>query len=221
MNSSAMRNAKPMLTMLRGTASLLLAPLVLGACSTMSAKECGVLDWHSVGYEDGVAGLPGNHIARYREACGKYGVGTDLAAYQAGRESGLQEYCQPANGFRVGARGDEYQGVCPAPVEREFLGAYESGHELYTLEWRASNMASQLAGKRHEHDRIEQDMVSNAAVIVSADSSVEDRAHALVEATQLAERKARVEEEIGQLEQDQARSQRDLAGYRATLAANR
>jgi len=216
-----MRNATPMLAMLRGTACLVFAPLVLGACSSMSARECGVLDWRSVGYEDGVAGLPGNHIAHYREACGKYGVGTDLAAYQAGRDSGLREYCQPANGFRVGARGNEYQGVCPASVEPEFLGAYDSGHELFTLEWRASNMASQLAGKRHEHDRIEQDMIGNAAVLISADSSVETRAHALVEATQLAERKARVEEEIGQLEHDQARAQRDLAAYRATLAANR
>jgi uncharacterized protein DUF2799 len=203
------------------TAGLLLLPALLGGCATMTAEECSVLDWRSVGYEDGVAGLPGNHISHYREACAKHGVATDLSAYQAGRAMGLREYCQPANGFRVGARGDSYQGVCPAPLEQDFLGAYNSGHELYTLEWRASNATRQLADRRNEINRIEQGMVSDAAVLVAQDSTAETRAHALVDTNQLAERKGRVEAEIVELERDRARYQQDLESYRATLAANR
>ena len=206
--------------MLRVGAGLVLVPLLLGACTSMSAEECSVLDWRSVGYEDGVAGLPGSHIGQYRKACAKHGVGTDLSAYQVGRETGLKEYCQASNGFRVGARGDVYQGVCPAALERDFLGTYNSGHELFTLERRASNASRRLSDKRNELGRIEQAMVSDSAVLLAEDSKTEDRAHALVDTKQLAEQKGRVEAEIVQLERDRARYERDLESYRATVAAN-
>ena len=216
-----MRYQTPTLPIMRIIATLVLVPVLLGACTSMSAEECSVLDWRSVGYEDGVAGLPGSHISQYRKACAKHGVGTDLTAYQAGREMGLKEYCQPANGFRVGARGDIYQGVCPAPLERDFLGPYQSGHELFTLERRASNATRQLAEKRNELNSIEQQIVSSGAVLVADSSTAEDRAHALVETKQLAEQKGRIETEIVELERDRARYERDLESYRATLAANR
>jgi hypothetical protein len=82
----------------------------LGACSTMSESECRTVDWRTIGYEDGVGGYSGDRISVHRKACAKYGVSTDLAAYQAGRDDGLREYCQPANGFRVGSHGNEYTG---------------------------------------------------------------------------------------------------------------
>jgi hypothetical protein len=216
-----MRYTTSMLPILRITAGLILVPVLLGGCTSMSAEECSVLDWRSVGYEDGVAGLPGSHIGQYRKACAKHGVGTDLAAYQAGREMGLQEYCQPANGYRVGARGDVYQGVCPAALERDFLGPYESGHQLFSLERRATNATRQLADKRNELNTLEQQIVSSGAVLVAENSTAEDRAHALVETKQLAEQKGRIETQIVELERDRARYERDLETYRATLAANR
>src|ERR1700704_2606763 len=108
-----MKNSRAIVPVFRITASLLLVTSFLFGCSSMSAQECSVLDWRSVGYEDGVSGLPGSHIGHYREACAKHGVATDLSAYQSGRELGLREYCQPAHGFDAGARGDNYQGVCP------------------------------------------------------------------------------------------------------------
>jgi hypothetical protein len=216
-----MRDMKILLPILRLAAGLALAPLWLGACTSMSAEECSVLDWRSVGYEDGVAGLPGSHIGQYRKACAKHGVGTDLAAYQAGREMGLKEYCQPANGFRVGSRGEIYQGVCPAPQEHDFLDSYESGHELFTLERRASNARRQLAEKREDLNRIEQEIVSAGATLVATGTTTEDRAHALVETKQLAEEKGRTEVEIADLERDRARYEHDLEAYQATLAANR
>ena len=205
---------------LRISVGLVLIPLLLGACTSMSAEECSVLDWRSVGYEDGVAGLSGSHIGHYRKACAKHGVGTDLSAYQAGREMGLREYCQPANGFRVGARGESYQGVCAAALEQDFLDSYESGHKLFSLERRASHATQQLAYKREELNRLEQEIVSSGAVLVATDTTTEDRAHALVETKQLAEEKGRTEVEIRDLERDRARYERDLETYRATVAAN-
>jgi hypothetical protein len=216
-----MRYTTFMHPVLRITASLILVPVLLAACTSMSAEECSVLDWRSVGYEDGVAGLPGSHIGQYRKACAKHGIGTDLSAYQAGREMGLQEYCQPANGFRAGARGDTYQGVCPAQLESAFLGPYESGHELFVLERRAAHATQQLADKRNELNSTEQQIISSGAVLLAENSTAEDRAHALVETKQLAEQKGRIETEIGDLERDRARYERDLESYRATLAANR
>lgn len=200
---------------------LILAPFALGACSSMSAKECSVVDWRSIGYEDGVHGYAGDHIAQYRKACAKHGIGTDFAAYQAGRESGLREYCQPANGYRVGANGGDYAGVCPAPLERPFLTAFDAGHQLYMFEWRANNAANELAAKRRERNYIEQEIISNSAAIVSADSTVEGRAHALVATHQLVERAGRVESQIAQLEQDKAQYEQELQTYRARVAVNR
>ncbi len=200
---------------------LIIAPLALGACSSMSAKECSVVDWRSIGYEDGVNGYAGDHIAQYRKACAKHGVGTDLASYQAGREAGLREYCQPANGYRVGANGGEYGGVCPAALERPFLSAFEAGHELYMFEWRANNAANELAAKRRERNYIEQEIISNSAAIISADSTVESRAHALVATHQLVERAGHVESQIGQLEHDKAQYEQELQTYRARVAVNR
>ena len=219
-NCSARLLKKVTLATLRISAGLVLIPLLLGACTSMSAEECSVLDWRSVGYEDGVAGLSGSHIGHYRKACAKHGVGTDLSAYQAGREMGLREYCQPANGFRVGARGESYQGVCPAALEHDFLDSYESGHKLFSLERRASHATQQLAYKREELNRLEQEIVSSGAVLVATDTTTEDRAHALVETKQLAEEKGRTEVEIRDLERDRARYERDLETYRATVAAN-
>lgn len=200
---------------------LIIAPLALGACSSMSAKECSVVDWRSIGYEDGVNGYAGDHIGRYRKACAKHGIGTDFASYQAGREAGLREYCQPANGYRLGANGGEYGGVCPASLERPFLSAFDAGHELYMFEWRASKAANELAAKRRERNYIEQEIISNSAAIVSAESTVESRAHALVATHELVEHAGRVESQIAQLEQDKARYDQDLQSYRARVAVNR
>lgn len=55
------------------------------------------------------------------------------SAYERGRETGLREFCRPASGFKFGAGGSRYAGVCPADLEDEFLDAYASGHHLYEL----------------------------------------------------------------------------------------
>jgi hypothetical protein len=221
LNATAMQKMRAMVPAFRAPAFLFLVALLSAGCSSMSAEECSVIDWRSVGYEDGVSGLPGSHIGHYRQACAKHGVATDLGSYQAGRELGLREYCRPPNGFEVGARGDIYQGVCPASLEHDFIGGYNSGRQLYTLQWRASNATRELANKRNELNRVEQGIVTDGAVLLAEDSTTENRAHALVDTKQLVEEKGRIESEIIGLERDRMQYQRDLEAYRATLAANR
>jgi hypothetical protein len=96
--------------------------LLLTACSTsMTKDECRTVDWRTVGYEDGVAGRPGDRIARHRKDCAEHGVTPDLDAYLAGRAAGLREYCQPNNGYRAGVTGATYYDTCPPTSPRPSL----------------------------------------------------------------------------------------------------
>lgn len=193
--------------------------LVLSGCATMNEAECVSVDWRTVGFEDGAAGRSADRIGQHRKACAKHGVTPDLAAYQAGREEGLREYCTPANGFNVGSRGNSYSGLCPADLEPAFSVAYESGRRLYTLESRVNTAANQLQAKRREKDRLEDELVRKSTIIVSSDSTAEQRAQALVDTKQIAERTGRLKAEIAELERDKIEYERELADYRATVAS--
>ena len=200
------------------TIGMLAVVALLGGCATMSESECLTVDWQTVGFEDGVAGYSGDRIGQHRKACAKHGVSPDLVGYQRGREAGLREYCQPANGFRVGSHGGSYAGICPAELDGAFTTAYESGRQLYSLESRLSNARNQIVSKRRELERVEDTLVKKTAVIVGSESTGEQRAQALVDTKQLAERAGRLKAEIRQLEHDEVEYKRDLEDYRARVA---
>src|SRR5262249_44695875 len=151
------------------SAALALIALTTAGCAGMSKEECLAMDWRTLGYEDGVAGYPGDHIAQHRKACAKYGVRSDLDLYQSGRAQGLREYCQPANGYRLGSNGAVYRGVCPADLEGDFVRAFEAGQQLYTLESRVSDAKARLGAKRRELDRVQHGITANAITAVSSD----------------------------------------------------
>ncbi len=192
--------------------------MLLTGCSSMSASECVATDWRTVGYEDGVAGYTGDRISRYRKTCGKHGIAPDLAAYQAGREQGLREFCKPQNGFRVGARGNGYSGVCPAELDAAFMGAYETGRQLYTLRSRVGSTQNEIASMRSEMDRIDKDLVSIGAQILDSSLTREYRAQLVVDSKHLAERRGELKTRIPQIEGDLLIYQRELDDYRSTLA---
>jgi hypothetical protein len=182
----------------------------------MSKDECLAVDWRTVGYEDGVEGRSGDHIAQYRKACAKYGVRSDLDQYQQGRSQGLREFCQPVNGYRLGVRGGNYYGVCPAELERPFLTAYDAGHQLYVLTARVSSAEAELDSKRRELANVEHGILENSVQAVSRDNAPDDRAHSALDIAQLAERASRLQSEIRQLREDSIRYQEDLDAYRAS-----
>ena len=196
---------------------LLAAWMALGGCSSMSANECMATDWQTVGYEDGVSGYAGNRVGQYRKACGKHGVTPDLAAYQHGREQGLREFCKPLNGFRVGARGRSYDGVCPADLDAPFLEAYESGRQLYSLRSRVGSTANEIESMKAESAHIDAGLVSAAAKILDSTLTKEERAQLLVDSKHMAERKGEISARIPQLESDLQMYRRELDDYRATL----
>ena len=204
------------------TAALLLAAgsLLLSACSsTMSKDECRAVDWRTVGYEDGVAGHSGERIGLHRKACAEYGVTPDLVAYRAGRTEGLREYCHPHNGYRAGINGAVYYDSCPADLAPAFVAAYESGRELYVRQRRVTDAEAGIDYRRREILRLEDTTARQAFILVGETSTPEQRAQALLDAKQAAERIGRLKVEISELEKDKVRYQRELDVYRETVAS--
>lgn len=197
--------------------SVLAVAIGLEGCSSMSANECLATDWKTVGYEDGVVGYSGNRIGKYRKSCAEHGISPDLNAYQLGRDQGLLEYCKPLNGFRTGAHGNSYSGVCPAELDREFMDAYQSGRQLYTLRSRVSSTSGAINSMRSELERIDKNMVSVGVKILDPSTTHEHRAELLVDSKQMAERKGEIKARIPQLESELHLQQRELDDYRASL----
>lgn len=110
------------------------AVMLLGSCATMSAEQCQAGDWSGQGYTDGAAGLTMSRLNDHAEACAKHGVTPDAAAYGAGREQGLIQYCTPDRGFREGRTGSSYAGVCPSYLEADFVPAYRDGQIVYQVD---------------------------------------------------------------------------------------
>ena len=183
----------------------------------MNESECLATDWRTVGYEDGVAGYSGNRIGQYRKACSKHGVTPDLTQYQSGRDQGLLEFCKSAVGFRVGARGAGYNGVCPANLENDFLTGYQSGQQLHTLRSRVADATDDLHSMRQEYEHIDSDLVRLAAEIIDPAITQEHRAQLLLDTKRLAERKGELKAQIPQAERDLEAASRELDDYRASL----
>jgi hypothetical protein len=191
--------------------------LLLGACaSKMSKDECRTVDWRTVGYEDGVAGQPGDRIGEHRRACAEYGVTPDLNAYLAGRAAGLREYCQPHNGYRAGVNGYTYFDTCPADLAEQFEQAYDEGRALYVRERRVTDTEEQIEERRREIRRLEDRVAESAFDVIDAAATAEERTQAVLDTKQAAERIGRLKAEIAELEKERVRYQEELDAYRKT-----
>jgi uncharacterized small protein (DUF1192 family) len=194
--------------------------LLLGACAAkMSKDECRTVDWRTVGYEDGVAGRPGDRIGEHRRACAEYGVTPDLNAYLAGRTAGLREYCQPHNGYRAGVGGYTYYDTCPADLAEQFEKAYDEGRALYVRERRVTETDERIEEKRSEIRRLEDRVAESAFDVIDATSTAEERTQAVLDTKQAAERIGQLKSEITELEKERARYQAELDAYRRTVVA--
>ena len=195
-----------------------LSTLLLGACAAkMSRDECRTVDWRTVGYEDGVAGRPGDRIGEHRRACAEYGVTPDLNAYLAGRTAGLREYCQPHNGYRAGANGYTYFDTCPADLAEAFEIAYDEGRALYVRERRVTDTERQIEDRHREIRRLEDRVAESAFDVIDTTSTAEERTQAVLDTKQAAERIGRLKAEITELEKERARYQAELDAYRQTV----
>ena len=196
--------------------SAALATLVLSGCASMSSEECAATDWTAVGYEDGARGYTSERFSGHRTACARHGVTADFGAYQAGREQGLVEYCQPGRGYDVGVSGGRYHGVCSADLEHDFLDAYNAGHHLYTLRSNVSRASSRIASKERELKKVHSEIRDKEAALIDRETATEDRILLLADLKELSERTGKIETEIKVLYQDLAQYQLELENYQAS-----
>lgn len=138
--------------------SLVVGVAVAGAlttvgCATISKEQCLSGDWGAVGYGDGVDGRPMSRLDAHAKACAKVGVTPEPVPYFAARAEGLKRYCTEPNGFRVGREGKSYAGVCPPPVEAEFLGGYADGERVHAATQRLESARSDLSSADARADK--------------------------------------------------------------------
>jgi outer membrane murein-binding lipoprotein Lpp len=191
--------------------------LLAGCASKMSRDECRTVDWRTVGYEDGVAGQPGDRIGEYRRACAEHGVTPNLDAYLAGRTAGLREYCQPHNAYRAGVNGYTYFDTCPADLAPAFVKAYDEGRALYVRERKVAETDELIEQKRREIRRLEDRVAESAFDVIEQNATPEQRTQGVLDTKQAAERIGQLKTEIAQLEQERARYQAELDAYRKTV----
>ena len=190
----------------------------LSGCASMSAEECAVSDWRTIGYEDGAMGYTADRLGNHRKACAKHGVAPDLEAYQAGRREGLRHYCQPSRGFSLGAGGGRYSGVCPSDLEPGFVDAFNSGHKLYNLRAQVNSATYQINAREEELDRNKSRIRQIEADLISSETTAEERVLLLVDLKDVAERQGEIEAEIVDLVEERAVYEQQLAQYEAMIA---
>jgi hypothetical protein len=199
--------------------SLGAAVYVLAGCSGMSQQACVTADWRTVGFEDGTAGRSEGSIGRYRQQCSEHGVAPDLESYRAGHAEGVKIYCKESNGFAVGHSGAQYQGVCPADLEPEFLAEYNAGRRLHELESALRSVESRIAGNYRAQEGIKQELTDIGVAMVATETTGEQRLQMVTRSAELGRRFGELTTEIQHLERDRALAERALLDYRSTLAA--
>lgn len=119
---------------------LAIAALGLAGCATVSPAErsafCQGVDWRVYGRNDGLLGVPEEERSDVFADCRDLGYPPDRAAYEAGHEDGLSEYCRVESGYEAGLDGRRYCHVCPPDLEIGFLQGYEEGRRDRSRELR-------------------------------------------------------------------------------------
>ena len=129
---------------------LLLIPLLLTGCESMSVSECKVADWGRVGFADGSRGESDRRIAAYAEDCGKIGILPDAQAYRYGWDQGIGNYCTPANGWREGIQGNFGKGsVCQGQA------GYAGFSRFLEAGLQVNNTQSQMQRNARESERLQ------------------------------------------------------------------
>lgn len=165
----------------------------------MDKDECMAADWRTIGYEDGLHGLPSDHIGVHRAACAKYQVAPSLAAYSEGRDRGLREYCEPKNGFRTGINGYAYANVCSGAAEAAFVDSYRYGRQIHDARNELHSTQARLRAARDGVAHTEAAMANVTAELVQPKVTTDRRAWLATELVRLTQQKTDLLARIDQL----------------------
>ena len=184
----------------------------------MNQRECMISNWQAIGFEDGSRGYTAEQFSRHRKACARFGVSPDFQAYQAGRAEGLVEYCKPNRGYRLGAQGKPYRGVCPANLEADFLTAYRAGKRLHSMEKDIQSLDKQIHHREKELSATEETLATTSEQLINGDASPQTRELLLAETLKLSKRLEEIDMEILRLQREKNQLQLQLANYRQSFA---
>jgi hypothetical protein len=190
--------------------------LLAGGCATLDKSECREADWNIIGLEDGARGRPLSYIGNHRKACAEYGVKPDLALYQLGHATGLQQFCTADNGFSLGRAGRAYQNVCPPALNSRFLAGYETGRELHALSADIGRMQSDARAMRSELDASAQRQLNLENLLVSGTISANTRKSLLDQVKQMQTNNTALQISIRETELEAARLQGEYDVLNAT-----
>ena len=177
-----------------------------------------ISDWEAIGFEDGSRGYTAEQFSKHRKACARYGLTPDFQAYQAGRRAGLTEYCKPNRGYRLGAQGKPYRGVCPTNLEAGFLTAYRAGKRLYRMEKDIRSLDNQIHHREKELSTTEETLTTTSEQLISGTASPQTRELLLAETLKLSKKLEELETEILRLEREKDRLELQHAKYRQSVA---
>lgn len=169
-----------------------------GACETMSADECKVADWRSLGFQDGANGTSLDKYAAREKSCAKTGVTAQFEPYSVGRTDGLRSFCTPERGFRAALGGYVYPGVCPASAEPDFLIGYDDGRMAYQAVTAVSGLQSDINSLKYRLDDYDKDIRENRRTLDRSSATPEE--------------KEKARKRIDELRDDRKSAERDLRG---------
>lgn len=196
----------------------LLALLALSGCAGMSKNQCLANDWETVGYRDGLAGTQSSALLNYHDACVDHGVVPDRNAYLVGWNDGVEQYCQPTNGFMTGQRGVAYGNVCPTHLQDAFYAAYQDGQRIYGARTEVANVQHAISQRQQRLQDVKAELAAIAAGMLEPESTTADRAEMLLTANNLNDERSRLNREIDDLEDELVVRNEHLADLRQTVA---
>ena len=182
--------------------TFLTAIALLQGCATLDKEECQLADWRMIGSEDGVRGKSATAIGEYRDDFAKHAVVPDLAAYRAGREEGLLEYCKADNGYRLGNAGRSFAAVCPTALEKDFRDAWDSGRKLYLARSAVNTTRSRINDRRQTLSSLKDNKAQKLSALISDGLKADQRVMILYDLNELEKEMNLVEDEIVDLELD-------------------
>jgi len=192
------------------------------ACSknaSVSESQCTAGDWETIGYRDGALGYRSSRLLAHQDACIPHGVTPDREAYQTGWRQGIEEFCDPANGFEVGQSGEGHGNVCPAPQRDAFLAAYDRGRMLFVARDRVDSLAQAIAYRTQRIEAIGEELVVTASAQLNPMLLPDARIQLAARVKRLYDEKTRLAAEIPGLEAELQVRTSELESLDRSMAA--
>lgn len=200
-----------------------LAVLVVGTvgCASrpsVSEYQCLAGDWQTIGFRDGASGLQSTRILAHQEACGAFNIIPDRQVYLSGWHEGVATYCEPSNGFALGARGAGHNNVCTGGLYTPFTSAYADGKTLYVARAEVNRLHDLLSRQEARLYEIKREMTNVATAQLNPTLTVEERVSLVAELGALADERSAIQTELPRLEQALVEKEQELASLTQNLA---